>query len=378
MSKKAICAGVGLDIGTTTVQAQLVDLDTGEALDSVSVLNDQRVFGADVMSRIACAREGKTRELFTAINNQVEGILRQFIDKFELSKIEKCAVSGNTTMLHFFANVDPSAMGEAPYTPVFLEERRFKGSELSLSSEEINLLPGISAFVGADIVAGLTFLDLIGKQNTALFVDIGTNGEIALWSGKERRLLCCSTAAGPCFEGEKITYGSDLIDAIAAMKRQGVIDETGAINDKFAHNGFPAEKGFTVTQETVRRFQLAKSAIYSGISVLCRTAGTRSAGAQTVGIEPQHLDAAYIAGGMGFYINLENAAETGLLPHGIVEKAPHLDAQVCGNTSLKGAVQSLTDRNFLQKCKDVIAYATVIDLAVDRVFADAYIENMGF
>jgi len=351
---KNIRAGVGLDIGTTTVQAQLINLDTGESLESISVLNVQREFGTDVMSRIAYARNGGLQELFISINKQVQTILQQFIQKYNLSGIDRCTVSGNTTMLHMFINVDPSAIGEAPYTPEFLEERHFNGSDLSLLAEQIDLLPGISAFVGADIAAGLTYLDVINSRGNILFVDIGTNGEIAVWKGKENRLLCCSTAAGPCFESDSITYGSDLIDAIAQMRRQGKIDETGAMTANDTDSGF-------VTQEIVRRFQLAKSAIYSGISVLCRTSG----------IDPAAFDKVYIAGGMGFYINLENAAEIGLLPKEIVK-----GAQVCGNTSLKGAVQALTDRSFLQKCKEIAACAGIIDLAVDREFAEAYIENM--
>ncbi|MDR2965041.1 MAG: ASKHA domain-containing protein [Treponema sp.] len=361
MKNKIARAGVGLDIGTTTVQAQLIDLDTGNTLESVSVLNVQREFGTDVMSRIACARAGKLRELYTAINKQVQVILHQFMEKWNLSGIDLCTVSGNTTMLHLFINVNPHAMGEAPYSPEFLEERHFNGSDLSLPAEQIILLPGISAFIGADIVAGLTFLDVINKKNNMLFVDIGTNGEIVVWKGSEKRLLCCSTAAGPCFEGEAITYGSDLIDAIARMKQQGIVDKTGAMKDSYVNSGFISEKGFTVTQETVRLFQLAKSAIYSGISVLCRT----------VGMKPSAFDEVYIAGRMGFYINLENAAETGLLPREFTK-----GVQVCENTSLKGAVKGLTDCSFLQKCKDIIAHSVTIDLAVDREFADAYIENM--
>ena len=374
-------AGVALDIGTTTVQAQLVNLAAGEglasrvlaskglasevlageALDSISVLNDQRSFGADVMTRIACARDGKTKELFKTINNQVEGILHHFTNKWNLQKIERCAVSANTTMLHLFMGTDPSSMGKAPYTPVFLEERRFNGSELSLSAEHVILLPGASAFVGADIICGLASLGVLNTTGNALFIDIGTNGEIAVWKGSEKRLLCCSTAAGPCFEGEKISYGSDLINAIAEMRRQGVIDETGAISG--AVSNVQSGNRFDITQEMVRQFQLAKSAIYSGIEVLCRTAK----------VEMPQLDEVYIAGGMGFFINLENAAETGLLPRGIIS-----NAQVCGNTSLKGARQSLTDAGFLQKCKEIIAHATVIDLAVDREFSESFIENMGF
>jgi uncharacterized 2Fe-2S/4Fe-4S cluster protein (DUF4445 family) len=415
--------GLGLDLGTTTVQAQLVNLDSGEILDETSVLNSQRSFGADVMSRIGAARDGKTGELFTAIHDQTESILRQFINKWDIPKIEQCNVSGNTTMLHLFCGADPCAMGEAPYTPVFLEERYFSGKELNLSAERILLLPGISAFAGADMVSGLAFSSVINKNETSLFVDIGTNGEIAVWKKNGKRLFCCSTAAGPCFEGAGISCGMGaqsgainrislkkdeaanwfsyslsacpnsgrealyyttvenekargicgpgLIDAVAVMKRLGVIDETGAFTDSYAQTDFPAAASVYISQADVRRFQLAKAAIFSGITVLCKTAGVNFAGLDTAHINAAHIDTAYIAGGLGFYIDLENAAYTGLLPREIISKAA-----ICGNTSLKGAVQSLTDPSFLPRCREIIACSAVVDLALDREFSQLFTDNM--
>ena len=406
VERKVSRAGVGVDIGTTTVQAQFIDLDTGETLETFSALNDQRSFGADVMSRIDAARNGKLKELFTAINNQIESMLLQFINKWNLSAVENCAVSGNTTMLHLFCGADPSAMGVAPFTPVFLEERYFSGEELSLSAKNITMLPGISAFVGADIVSGLALIDIMNKGEDSLFVDIGTNGEIAVWKNSEKRLLCCSTAAGPCFEGAEIScgmgamlgainrislkkeppdlnwfnYGSlfyttlgsekargicgaGFIDAVALMKRLGAIDETGALADEYAPKGFPLAEGIAITQKDVRQFQLAKSAIFSGIKVLCKTAG----------LEAQSAVTAYIAGGLGFFINLENAAGVGLLPLELTK-----NAAVCGNTSLKGAVKSLTDSNFLPLCRKIVSCSDTVELAFNSDFADAFTDNMMF
>ena len=347
------------------MQAQLINLDTGEPLEAFSALNDQRAFGADVISRIDAARSGKLNELFAAINSQTENILKYFIHKWNLSDIEKCAVSGNTTMLHLFCRTDPSAMGSAPFTPVFLEERNFAGKELSLSAGQLTLLPGISAFVGADITAGLALTGIMNGVN-ALFIDIGTNGEMAVWKESEKRLFCCSTAAGPCFEEAEITCGlkaADFIDAIAAMRRQEAIDETGALADGFARAGFPVTERKIITQKDVRRFQLAKSAVYSGIRMLCKTAA--------LGLTK--IETAYIAGGIGNNLNLENAALTGLLPREIIN-----NAKTCGNTSLKGAVQSLTDPSFMQLCRRVIACAETAELAQDKYFAAAFAHNMGF
>jgi len=404
-------AGIGVDIGTTTVQAQLVDLDTGEILETFSALNNQRSFGADVMSRIGVARNGKLKEMSAAIKNQIEETLRQCIGKWSLPEIEQCTVSANTTMLHLFCGADPSAMGEAPYTPVFLEERSFEGRELSLSARNVTLLPGISAFVGADIVSGLAFLDIMKKKENALFIDIGTNGEIAVWRESEKKLLCCSTAAGPCFEGAEISCGmgaesgainrislkkektiplptphslfpfvplyyttlgnvkargicgAGLIDAVAVMKRLGAMDETGALADEFTQTGFPIAEGIVITQRDVRQFQLAKSAICSGVKVLCKTAG----------MEMGDIDTAYIAGGLGFFINLENAADVGLLPGELAKKTA-----VCGNTSLSGAVKSLTDHDFLPRCREIASRGVIEDLALSGDFTSEFADNMFF
>jgi len=374
--------GVGLDIGTTTIQAQLVNLDTCESLDTFSALNDQRTFGADVISRINAAsgfnshRNGKLGELFSTVNKQTESILRQFIKKYNLSSVTQCAVSANTTMLHLFCNVDPSGMGRAPYIPKFLDERRLKGEELSLSAEQIILLPGVSAFIGADITAGLAFVDIMKtekdfKSVNALFIDIGTNGEIAVWKESEKRIFCCSTAAGPCFEEAQVNCSlsaADFINAAAEMKRDNIIDETGALAEKFIKDGFSPEEGKIITQKDIRQLQLAKSAIYSGIKTICKTAKLDLAGINKV----------YIAGGLGEYLNLESAAEIGLLPREFTDARSAVKTIVCGNTSLKGAVKSLTDSAFLPRCREIITCAETIELANNKYFAAAFEHNMWF
>jgi len=355
-------AGLALDIGTTTVQAQLVDLQTGELIDFYSAFNEQRVFGQDVITRISMAQNGKLDELFYAINNQVQGILDHFINKYKLAKISKCAVSANTTMLHLFCRIDPSSMGRSPYTPVFLQERSFCGSELSLSAEKITLLPGVSAFIGADIVSGLAFVDIMNTEKkleapSSIFIDIGTNGEIAVWNNDE--ILCCSAAAGPCFEEAQINFAmnaSEFIDVIAEIKRKSLIDETGTLTCEY--------KG--ITQKDVRQFQLAKSAIYSGIKMICKNSK----------LDAENPGAVYIAGGLGEHINLENAEYLGLLPGWA--NLPPAKIHICGNTSLKGAVKSLTDSGFMERCRGIIERARTMDLAGDKYFAAAFERNMWF
>jgi len=389
-------AAVAIDIGTTTVAARLIDLNTSLVLDTVSALNDQRVFGADVMSRIEAARNGKTNELFTLINRQTRQILETFIEQWKLPRIEKLAVSGNTTMQHLFLNVDPSGMGQLPFTPVFLEAKELSGAALALPVENVTVLPSIAAFIGGDITAGLAVLDILAVPGPSLLIDIGTNGEMGLARGGA--IFCCSTAAGPAFEGAEISCGmggvkgaisaveiapnvtpnglslttignvppvgvcgSGLVDAVAIMRKRGIIDETGYMAG--AEEGFCLAPGVSITRRDIRQFQLAKSAIFSGIRLLCKNSGLAAADIRNV----------FIAGGFGFYVNKINAAAAGLFP------AELLDAiSICGNLSLQGAQECLTAPDFLPRCNHITAQCSVIDLAADPSFMDEFADNMLF
>jgi uncharacterized 2Fe-2S/4Fe-4S cluster protein (DUF4445 family) len=393
-------AAVALDIGTTTVSARLVDLDTRRELDTWSGLNAQKSFGADVMSRIGSARAGKTGELFNAINRQTAELLTGFIKKFNLPKIETLAVAANTTMLHLFVNEDPSGLGEVPFTPVFLEERRYAGAELSLPADKVILVPSISSFIGGDIVSGLGAVKILEAKETVFFIDIGTNGEMALFhNGK---LYCASAAAGPALEGAEISCGvgsvrgainmvewadgkinfttigdetsggaearrpigicgCGLIDAMALMLERGVIDETGAFtgNDE----EFVITEGISLVNRDVRQYQLAKSAIVSAIRIVFKNAG----------LAPGDVKKVYAAGGLGFYIDQKNAVKTGLFPGEFLGKI-----EVCGNTSLKGAVDALADPAFMDYCKKITGLSKTIELNTDPDFMDLFAENMMF
>jgi uncharacterized 2Fe-2S/4Fe-4S cluster protein (DUF4445 family) len=388
-------AGFALDIGTTTIFLRLLDLDTGETIDTLSALNEQRIYGTDVMSRISAAREGKTAELFKLVNTQIRNMLSRFDRMEDLKKKEYLAVTGNAAMLHLFVNADPSPLGAAPFTPVFLEAKELAGSLLALPVETVGLLPSISAFVGADITAGIAVTGMTEAARTSLLIDIGTNGEMALFhNGK---IFCCSTAAGPALEGAGISCGiggiagavnriekaetprgivfstlgggppagicgSGLVDAIAIMLDEGVIDETGAFTSETAES-FPIAEGIALTRGDIRQFQLAKSAIMSGIQILCKTAG----------LEAGEVEQVYIAGGMGAYIALGSAIRTGLLPPVFRDRST-----VCGNTSLEGAARRLTDPSFLALCGSIAAQSVTVELASDPAFMEEFAENMLF
>jgi uncharacterized 2Fe-2S/4Fe-4S cluster protein (DUF4445 family) len=396
-------AAVALDIGTTTVSARLVDLDTCRELDTWSGLNAQKGFGADVMSRIGAARSGKTGELFNAINRQTGEILTGFIKKFNLPKIEALVVAANTTMLHLFANEDPSGLGEVPFTPVFLEERRYAGPELSLPADKVILVPSISSFIGGDIVSGLGAVKILEAKETVFFIDIGTNGEMALFhNGK---IYCASAAAGPALEGAEISCGvgsvrgainmvewvdgkinfttigdetsggaqpggvkpigicgCGLIDAMALMLERGIIDETGAFTDDDREE-FVITEGISLINRDVRQYQLAKSAIVSAIRIVFKNAG----------VALRDVKKVYAAGGLGFYIDQKNAVKTGLFPNEFLGKI-----EVSGNTSLKGAVKALGDPAFMDYCKKITGLSETIELNADPDFMDLFAENMMF
>jgi uncharacterized 2Fe-2S/4Fe-4S cluster protein (DUF4445 family) len=298
-------------------------------------------------------------------------------------------------MLHLFVNADPSGMGEIPFTPVFLEERELPGKALSLNAENVTVFPSISAFVGGDITAGLAVLDILNAASPSLLVDIGTNGEMALFNPglpPDKNILCCSTAAGPAFEGAEISNGmggvsgaisgveivngnvslttignapprgicgSGLIDAVAVMLKQGIIDETGLMEAPH----FTLAENVSIINKDIRQFQLAKSAIFSGIKILCKSSG----------LELCDIKNVYIAGGFGFFIKRENAISSGILPKEFLDRIT-----VSGNLSLQGAESLLSGNNFMDRCKKIIRHCSVIDLAKDPAFMDEFAENMLF
>jgi uncharacterized 2Fe-2S/4Fe-4S cluster protein (DUF4445 family) len=230
-------------------------------------------------------------------------------------------------------------------------------------------------------------------DRTSLLIDIGTNGEMALFhNGK---VFCCSTAAGPAFEGAGISCGtgsiagavnriekrggsfvvstigggppagicgSGLIDAVAVMLDEGVIDETGAFTVE-EQGSFPITEGIAITRGDVRQFQLAKSAVISGIKILCKTGG----------LKVDAVEQVYIAGGLGFYIAIDSAIRTGLLPACFKDRSA-----VCGNTSLEGAVRHLTDPSFPALCNGIVTKSITVELAADPAFMEEFAENMLF
>jgi uncharacterized 2Fe-2S/4Fe-4S cluster protein (DUF4445 family) len=312
------------------------------------------------------------------------------------NEIVKLAIAGNTTMLHLLLGEDPLPLALFPFRARFLEERKLTGGELTLNchpSAEVKILPSISAYIGADIVAGLASIAPSDKYRNFLFMDIGTNGELALVTPD--RIWCCSTAAGPAFEGARISCGmgavdgaisaysnegytvigsekpagicgSGLIDIVAWLLDKGTIDSEGLLIEDFtivpaSETGSGREIVFT--RNDVREVQLAKSAIISGVRILVKQSGLNFG----------DIDVLFLAGGFGNYINIPGAIRIGLLPFQMEDRIIPL-----GNTSGTGALAALKSVKFDDIMNGIIARSTVVELANDEDFAMEFAMNMMF
>ena len=391
--------GVALDIGTTTMAVCLVDMRTGETLRKASCLNPQSVFGADVLSRIHACQEGNLQALQRLVIDKTAELLAEIAHG---EKVKELVIAANTTMLHLFLGVNPESIGGAPFMPVFTGMQSCTGEQLGLPVEKITLLPSVSGYIGGDITSGLLACGILQNKSNALFVDIGTNGEIVL--SRQGELYATSTAAGPALEGaciecglggvdgaiDKVFYqdkelrfttigntnpkgicGSGLVDLIAVLFKEGLIDENGAwsedstsaLSGKLKDDKFYLTDTVYLSQKDIRQFQLAKSAIRSGIeTLLCER-----------GICIEDIQTLYVAGGLGYYLNLKNAGHVGLLPTSLLDRI-----QLVGNTSLQGATLCLLKQIYRQEIERIAKCAEVVELSSSKYFMDAYIENMSF
>ncbi len=371
-----------LDIGTTTLALALVSLDTGNIAKVKTSTNPQRVFGADIMTRIEYCRKNSTGELNSILITEIN----RMIAELEIPEMLDMYVSGNVTMLHTFFNADCSSIGVSPYKAQFLESKIEKGEKLGLDNIKNAIsLPSIHSFVGADLVAGMNYIGLPEHGKYNLLVDLGTNAEIVLYS--ENSALCTSSAAGPCFEGANISCGMSatdgaiykfsrkngrmIIDTINKKSPQGVcgtglvdviaelldneIDETGFMEEDFKIYG-----NIAINQADVRQFQLAKSAVYSGIITLINDEK----------IDFKDIEKMYISGGFSAKIDIANAIKIGLLPKELKDKCVPIN-----NSSLLGTVKFAYEKNDL---KSYVENSQYIDLSANPIFSELFVKNMMF
>ncbi|MDD3368515.1 MAG: ASKHA domain-containing protein [Lachnospiraceae bacterium] len=316
ISEKKVLA---IDLGTTTIAMELFEAD-GALLDTWSHVNPQRSYGADVLSRISAAMEGNAVQLQTLVTDcLLTGIHAIHGEDAEI------IVTGNTTMLHLLAGLPVEGLGKSPFEPYSLECMDYH----LLEDIKVTCLPGISAFVGADILAGLYAVDFgRNPKKYDLFLDLGTNGEMAL--GNREHFYCTATAAGPAFEGGVTAgiFGADILALLAELHQNGKIDATGLLADPWFDTGVQLEvreQRFTLKQEHIRQLQMAKAAIAAGIHVLLQKMKI---------IDLESIEHVYLAGGFGYYLNTAAAVQIGLLPAELLEKC-----RAAGNTALTGAAR---------------------------------------
>ncbi len=403
--------GLALDVGTTTLAAYLLDLSAGKQIGAVASRNPQRRFGGDVIARIAHVRrrgDPGLAELHSAVIDGLNGLVERSIadSGVPAESIYAATVVGNPTMLHLFLGVDPRGIDVSPYAPVFGGAVRCRGKDVGLRMHPrgvVETLPAISAYVGADIVAGILATDLSRSEGCTLFLDVGTNGEIVLAQGG--RLVACSTAAGPAFEGASIVQGmaaldgaiesvrvqdgriecaviggsspaglcgTGLVSAVAELHAAGVIESSGRFSDVASPlsrrlEGEGKERRFRLTdgekpvhlhQGDVRQFQLAKAAVRTGIEILLQHAA----------LDPREVDRVLIAGAFSVGLSGEHLVSTGFLPR-IDPSRVH----VVGNTAGHGARRALLDRGLREDAVRIARAVEYIELSADERFADLYV-----
>jgi len=410
-SGKGCNFGAALDIGTTTVVLSLIDLLTGRTLATASEYNRQSRAGDDVISRIAQAEEGGLEELqdlvIQTINHLIMEVRASASKLVGQCDITAMSVAGNTTMMHLFLGLDPSHIRYDPYIPVTNMPPLVRAKDLGLGinpNAPIYCVPGRASFVGGDIIADVISSGMHKRDELALLIDVGTNGEVAL--GNNDFLVSCSTSAGPAFEGGEVACGmramagaierisiserldikakviggraplgicgSGLIDLVAQMFLRGIIDKKGRIQDIASKRIRRTDEGgefvvvqgdrgkgkqIVITDSDLANIIRTKAAVYAGCSVLLKALENVF----------EDLDRVYIAGGFGNYIDVENAILIGLLPD-----LPRERFRFIGNAALAGAVQTLLSEPKRREARQVYEAMTYLELTNSQLFFDEF------
>ncbi len=328
---------IAVDLGTTSVEVAIINYN-GDIIDSCNFKNPQSLYGKDVITRINTAIRDKSfikimKDLLIA---SLKDNIRKLIsaNKLNITSVSKICVSGNTTMISILLQYDLDELGSYPFKhklekSIIINSKDLFDNDFSLECPVI--LSGCStAFIGGDVLAGLYYIEEehdVKDSDTYLFLDLGTNGEMILY--KEGNYYSTSCACGPAFEASsrcENVYGSTLIDAIAMGIKAGKISKDGILEDTFLKSGLDI-MGVHISADILREILLAKAAIKTSIELLIRESNT----------EISDISGVYIAGGFGFYLNIDNASYIGLIPD-------YLKAivKIVGNTCLKGTIKYLS------------------------------------
>ena len=358
---------VAADVGTTTIAMELYD-ERGIVQDRFVCVNPQTEFGADVLSRIQAAQDPKKKEkMFHMIRSAFVQGTERFLKWLKEGEQMVCVIAANTVMSYLMMDWDPRELGQAPFHASRLAGARFVVQSPDGRKMQCLLLPGFSAFVGSDLMAGAYASGMTESKQMTLLLDLGTNGEILL--GNQEEILATATAAGPAFEGgvNRGIWGADLVKFMARLLEEGAADETGLLKEPYFEQGIRIGN-VKLTQEAIRSLQLAKAAIQAGIRILI----------EQKNIQMQEIDRVILAGGFGYFLNPRDAVQIGLFPSELEAKAI-----AGGNTALAGAKQigsTLLNRPFWER-KSLWTYecpVRVINLAEQAHFPEYYMEAMNF
>lgn len=388
------CAyALAFDIGTTTVVCYLLDGKTGTLLAQASCMNPQSQFGADVISRIQAVLDTGTAELKACIRATLAKLTRQAARKAGISPadIGTAAIVGNTAMHHLLLGIDPRPLITPPYMPGVFKALELDGEGILPISGKVRILPNIAGFVGGDTVGCLASTRFDQLEELTLMIDIGTNGEMVL--GSRIRRIACSTAAGPAFEGAKISCGmrgaegavdhvwleygevkyhvigecqplglcgSGLLDLVAVLLDLGILDESGYLEGSVYQLGDSAVK---LTQKDIREVQLAKAAIRAGIELL----------AAHLDVKIGDIRQVYLAGAFGNYLEPRSACRIGMIPPVLLERIKPI-----GNAAGEGAKRAALSRAEYEHTKQLAADTEFLELASLPEFQDCYVDALEF
>lgn len=388
--------GIAVDLGSTTIVLQLVNLQSGDVIRTESDVNPQTSYGADIISRISYAIQGadKLKELSNLTRNFIGGMIHKMCSEDECRETRQVVIAGNTVMHHIFTSLDLTPLATAPFSSPHNEAVSFTPSELGWNLPptcNILFLPNLSHFIGSDILCGIKRSGMYDSEHWQLLIDLGTNGEMAL--GCRKRILCASTAAGPAFEGINIACGMRAVEgAVYAIDRNtnklphlhtianalprgfcgsGLIE---AIDDLYSHEIIDCTGAFTEPDMTryyfdghvfldiqdIREFQLAKAALCAGVELLIEQAG----------ITADAIEQIFITGGLGYYINIEKMQRLGMFDQFDKHKFCKLS-----NASL-GGVKHFLFKNGQAEISQILALVEHCSLESMQTFQNIFCEKM--
>ncbi|MCC8169499.1 MAG: ASKHA domain-containing protein [Oscillospiraceae bacterium] len=394
-SSEATTAGdvICIDIGTTTLAFELIR--NGKAVASHSEINTQRRFGLDVLSRIEASNRGRSMELQQIIRYHLINGISKLMKEAKSEKPERVVIAANTTMVYLLMGYPCGELGVYPFNASHTETVNTVFDKVVPNSKitaETVILGGLSAFVGGDITSGMYMCDFDLSNKINLFIDLGTNGEMAI--GNRDRIIVTSAAAGPAFEGGRISCGigsvdgavcgadirsgmlktindkpsagicgTGIIELVFELLDNHLIDETGLLIPEYFSGGYPLTEKIRFTQGDIREVQMAKSAVRAGIETLMLRYGAN------VG----DIDTLYLAGGFGYGLKIEKACGIGLIPPELAGRV-----KILGNSALGGAVKYATDNSGGERIEKMKSIASEIHLGNDEKFNELYMENMNF